>query len=80
MTTQEHLNSFYRFASAALRCNGPDLTVDELFEHWRVQHTTEEDIAAVRESLADFHRGDRGVPFDDHMRELRQKLEQSPDR
>lgn len=75
--TQKQLDSFHEFAKEQLDNNGSELTFADLYEMWRIQQPTDdelaENVAAVKAAIRDLEQGDRGVPFEDHIRELRQK-------
>lgn len=75
--THEQLDSFHEFAKGQLDNNGSDLTFAELYEMWRVENPADEElaenVAAVKAAIRDMEQGDRGVPFDDHIREMREK-------
>lgn len=74
--TQEELNAFHEFASEQLRNGGAELSLDELYEQWRLENPTpreQTDIhASIQRGLADVEAG-RYEPADKVMRELREK-------
>ena len=75
-TIEEQLASFQRFVAEQLAAGTEKSTIDELYDQWRVENPTDseldENVAAVKASLQDLHNGDRGMPHDEHMRDLRQ--------
>jgi hypothetical protein len=75
--TQQHIDSFHRFATERLSDGGADLSIDELFELWRIENPTPEqlhaDVLAVKAALRDMEAGDTGQPFEDFKREFRAK-------
>lgn len=75
--THDDLNQFQAFAKVAIAQSGDRLTLDDLWDQWRLEHPTqeefEEDVLAVKEAIDDMERGDRGIPFDQHIDEMRKK-------
>ncbi|MFO7904472.1 MAG: hypothetical protein ACQESR_22765 [Planctomycetota bacterium] len=51
--------------------------MDELYDLWRLEHPTpdelDEKMRAVQAALDDFENGDRGVPLEEAIREIRKK-------
>lgn len=82
MSTQQQIDSFHRFATERIR-SGSDLTIDELYDLWRLEHLTsdelDENVRAVKAALDDFENGDRGVPLEEAIREIRKKHNLSAD-
>jgi hypothetical protein len=76
MSTQEQIDSFHRFATERIR-GGSDLSMDELYDLWRLEHPTpdelDENVRAVQAALDDFENGDRGMPLEEAIREIRKK-------
>ena len=74
-TTAQELESFADFARARLTNGGSELSLDELFDLWRLQHPSDaiqaDNLAAVNAAIRDFEAGDRGTPAGEHSRELR---------
>ena len=72
--TEELIEDFRSFALERLR-RGADLSVDELYDCWRQENSDEnqarEDLLAVKASLQDMDRGERGQPFDEFARDFR---------
>jgi hypothetical protein len=58
-----------------------DLTIDELFDQWRVENPSDElyaeNVAEVRASIQDFKAGKRGTIVGEHSRQLR-RTESAP--
>jgi len=77
--TLSDLESFHRFATEQVDNGDADLTFAQLYEMWRIQNPGRkqlaEDVAAVRAAIHDMEEGDRGIPFEDHIREIRQKYD-----
>ena len=78
MTTQDQIDSFYRFAIAQLANGGSEKSVDELYDEWRYQNLTREElaenVAAVQAAIDDMNNGDVGRDAAEVERELRVEL------
>lgn len=76
--SQDHIDSFHRFASEQLGKLGAEVSMDDLYDQWRLENPTEEereaDVRAVKASLRDMEQGDRGKPFGEHLQEMREKF------
>jgi len=61
MATQEQIDSFYRFATEQLPNSGSDKSVDELYDQWRFENLSPEElaenVAAVQASIDDMNDG-----------------------
>ena len=59
--TTEEIDSFHRFATERMRNGGGDLTMDQLYDHWRAENPTdqelEESLQALKRGLADMKAG-----------------------
>ena len=81
-TTHEELESFYRFASEQLGNGGTEKTIDELYDQWRFEQLTPEDIAenvaAIQASIDDLNRGESGRDARLVVEELRSELNSLP--
>lgn len=73
MVTQNQIDSFHQFASKQLTGDGSDRSIDELYDMWRTQTATPEDLAAVQAAIDDMASGDRGVPVEEHIRQMRER-------
>ena len=73
--TKEEIESFHRFAEKKLEDGEDDLTMEEFLDLWRLENPSAEhvadDVLAVKAALRDLENGDRGVPFEEHIRETR---------
>ncbi len=71
--TLDELNRFHGFAVGKLD-SGEDLTLQDLLNQWELENPNpnrgHEDLLAVKAALRDLENGDRGRPFEDHLREL----------
>ena len=70
----EQLESFHRFASDRVKTGGEDLTMDELYDLWRLENLPPEELQdsleSLRRGLADAEAG-RVRPADEVLEELR---------
>lgn len=77
MTTHEQLENFHQYASRQLEVGDSNLSMDELYELWRLENLPAEELAqsvgAIREALSDMEAGDHGLPVEDHLARLRAK-------
>ena len=82
MTTEEQIESFYRFAMQQLEKRTSYLTMDELFDAWRYQGLSEnelsESVAAIQAVLDDMNGGDKGRDIKEVIQEIRGCLNLSP--
>ncbi len=78
MGTREQIDSFYRFASEQLAIGGSEKSIDELYDQWRYENLTPEElrenIAAVQAAIDDMNAGDTGRDADQVEEELREEL------
>ena len=70
MPTTELIDSFSQFARARVDQAGNDLSIDDLFDEWRMQHPSAEDWLAIKASLRDLEHGETGRPFDEFAEEF----------
>ena len=60
-STQEQVESFYRFATEQLGNGGSEKSIDELYDEWRLESLGtdefDEDVAAIRASIQDMNCG-----------------------
>ena len=77
-TIERELESFTQFAKARLRSADPELSLDELFDLWRIENPSDanyaENLAAIAGAIDEFRHGDRGRPAGELSRELRKEL------
>lgn len=82
--TQEELERFHRFAIEQIENGGTDLTLDELWARWRIENPTpdeyRENVLAIKASLRDWENGERGIPVEKHIQEMREKYNLAFDR
>jgi hypothetical protein len=79
MTTQEQIESFYRFATEQLENGSSEKSVDELYDQWRYENRSPRDmtenVAAVQASIDDMNNGETGRDAGEVIREMREKFE-----
>ena len=77
-SAEQDVASFTRFALQKIGSGARDLSIDELFDQWRLENPSDEqyaeNIAAIRASIADLRAGDRGMVVGEHSAELRREL------
>jgi hypothetical protein len=76
------LVSFQRFITECVVSGDPGLSPDEALDLWRAEHPSPSDradtVAAVREALAAYEAGDRGMPLDEFDRQFRERHNLDP--
>jgi hypothetical protein len=76
------LTNFHRFISERIVSGDTDLSPEEALDLWRAEnpasHEQGETVAAVREALAAYQAGDRGVPLAQFDREFRERHNLGP--
>ncbi|HMO15649.1 MAG TPA: hypothetical protein PKD64_15420 [Pirellulaceae bacterium] len=74
----EQINQFREFALSRLSSGKQDVSIDELYDEWRMlnpdSEKSEADAKAVSASLNDYHRGIKGKSAEDVIRNLTSKL------
>jgi hypothetical protein len=75
--TQDELSNFHEFLSQKLRCSPARLSPEEVLDLWRAEHPAVDDypndVAALKEALADMEAGDHGTPLEHFDRKFRQR-------
>ena len=75
--TQSDLNQFQAFAKVVIAQSGERLTLDELWDRWRLncpsEQEAEENVLAVKAAVRDMENGDLGIPVEQHLQEIRKK-------
>jgi hypothetical protein len=81
-TPQQDIASFTSFSLHKLEAGQVDVTIDELFDQWRIENPSDEqyaeNVAAVQASIADYHAGERGTPAGEHSVQLRRQYGPAP--
>jgi len=72
-TTEQQIDSFAQFARGQLAQGGEELSIDELFDRWRLEHPPAEDVLAIKASVRDMQGGETGQPFEEFADEFRQR-------
>lgn len=82
-TTEEELDRFNEFVRQQLSGKGAGLSLDELFELWRIENPSDEqyveNVAAINAAIRDFRNGDRGTPAGEHSDQLRREFSSKPE-
>ena len=77
-TAEQDIASFTNFARQKIEAGERDLTIDELFDQWRIENPSDEqhaeNVAAMQASIDDFKRGERGTLAGEHSAQLRHKF------
>jgi hypothetical protein len=77
-STKQDIASFTQFAIQRIESAEGDLTIDELFDPWRLESPSDEEfaenVAAVRASIRDYQAGERGTIAGVHSAVLRRGL------
>ena len=75
--TQGELSGFHDFLSGKLTSGTAQLSPEEALDLWRAEHPEANDfpndVAALREALADMEAGDDGLPLEEFDRKFRQR-------
>jgi len=74
-TIEQDIQSFAKFARQQLSDSDSKLTIDELFDMWRAENPSSEElvesVVAVKSALREMEAGDTGIPADEHLAQLR---------
>ena len=77
MATITQIDSFHQFAVERVSSGDTDLSMDELYELWRLENLPAdelaESVAAVRAALGEMQDEDAWIDVDDHLAQLRSK-------
>jgi hypothetical protein len=75
---EQDLDRFTSFARQQINSGQRDLSIDELFDQWRLENPSDEqyaeNVAAIHASIQDFKKGERGTIAGEHSAELRRKF------
>jgi uncharacterized protein YcaQ len=73
--TLEELTKFHDFAAKRLASNESELTMQQLLDLWRMDNPDTEElresVSSLKEVLQAWDQGDRGIPYEVHIRELK---------
>lgn len=70
-TTEEELQIFSQFVLEQLQTKRRSL--DELYDEWRFRHSTDDDVLAIAEALADMDAGQTGRPYEEFAVEFKRQ-------
>ena len=77
----DELRAFHEFLGEKLKNGGAELSPEEAVDEWRDLHPDpeylDEDAAAIQEALDDMANGDKGMPADEAIAELREHIRQN---
>jgi hypothetical protein len=77
-TAEQDIASFTSFALQKIEAGQSDLTIDELFDRWRIENPSDEqyseNVAAIQASIHDFKSGERGTIAGEHSAQLRRNF------
>jgi hypothetical protein len=75
--TPGELSCFHDFLSQKLTSGATQLSPEEVLDLWRAEHPAVDeypnDVAALKEALADMEAGEHGVPLDQFDDKFRQR-------
>lgn len=78
VATRDQIDSFHRFAIEQLASGGSDKSIDELYDQWRYENLTPEElaenVAAIQAAIDDMKAGDTGRDAAQVEQELRDEL------
>lgn len=79
--TEDDLRSFQEYALSRISNGRTDCELEDLLDEWRTQNPDPEqqrqDLAAIKEAIAQWEAGDEGLPVDEAMAEVRAKYRDS---
>jgi hypothetical protein len=77
-TTAQDIASFTSFALQKIESGQRDLSIDELFDQWRIENPSDEqyaeNVAAIQASIRDFKAGERGTIAGEHSAQVRREF------
>ncbi len=72
-TVLQDIDSFHQYARAIVTRGEGDFTIDDLYEQWRTERFSDEDLKAIQASLMDLEAGEKGMPFEEFMKEFAER-------
>jgi hypothetical protein len=69
-TIQQDIESFHQFASKVIRRGERTVTIDDLYEQWRIDRFGEDDLKAIKASLNDLEAGQKGLPLEEFKKDF----------
>jgi len=77
-TAEQDLANFTSYAHQRINSGERDLSIDELFDQWRMENPSDdlyaENLAAIKASIQDFENGERGTVAGEHSAQLRREF------
>ena len=77
-STEQDIANFAQFALQRIESGEGNLSIDELFDQWRIENPSDdeyaENVAAVQASIRDYKAGERGTVAGEHSAMLRRGL------
>lgn len=77
-TAEQDIASFTNYARLKIASGERDLTIDELFDQWRIENPSDEqyavNVASIQASIRDFKSGERGTIAGEHSAKLRREF------
>lgn len=74
----DELRDFHRYLGEMLKNGSAHVSPERALEKWREQHPEgvefEDDTEAIQEALDDMANGDHGIPAEEMLAELRQRI------
>ena len=77
-TAEQDIDRFTSYARQKIESGERDLSIDELFDQWRVENPSDEqyaeNVAAIQASIQDYKNGERGTIAGEHSAQLRREF------
>jgi len=77
MSTIEQISAFTKFALSVSEQEGPELSLDAIYDRWRDGLHRDEDAKAILAAARDYENGERGELVEDVLVEFRAEREAS---
>ncbi|HEY2880997.1 MAG TPA: hypothetical protein VGJ15_01155 [Pirellulales bacterium] len=75
--TENELLNFYAFIGQQIELKQGNMSPEDALDRWRDDHPVEEEdedtIEALKEAIADYEAGDRGIPLEQFQKEFRRR-------
>ena len=75
MSTLDQINDFSAFAKSRLG-SGEQVDIDQLYDEWRSKAFADIDALAIKASVRDLEKGERGEPLDEFLANFEQEQKQ----
>ena len=77
--TRQQVEDFRTYALEQVCNGGCQLTIDELYDRWRLEHPSDDefrdDVLALKASLRDIAAGETGRPIEEFSRDIQARHE-----